>query len=65
MIKLQEIQNLIGESVIYKNQVYKICSVHVDLNKNGIKEVRLHLEGLDGYIKLSEARFFEIVIKEF
>ena len=65
MINLQEIQILIGESVIHKNKVHKICSVHVYLNKTGIKGVRLHLEGLEGYIKLSEARFFEIVKKEF
>lgn len=60
-IKFEEIQDLIGEQVIYKNQVKEITGIHIYLNKKGIKGVRLHLNGIDGYIKLEDAIFFEVV----
>ena len=62
-MKFEEIQDLIGKQVIYENQVKEITGVHLYLNANGIKGVRLHLNGVNDYVRLDEAQFFEIIKK--
>jgi hypothetical protein len=60
-MELNEIKNLVGKKVIYDNTVKKIGGVHIYIGEKGVNSCRLHLVGIDGYVKISEVKFFEIV----
>lgn len=62
-MNIKETENLIGKEVIYNGRIREIVGIHLHINKKGITSCRLHLNGIDGYIKIEDAQFFEIIKK--